>query len=459
MESAAPFKTKGEWAKADNRAYQKAHAEKWVECTAHMTPGHRHNGALTLEHCKADALKYGSRKEWVRAPGGAYDKAYKNGWLPQCCAHMKSTWRTYGILTLESCMKSAAPFKTVGEWIAARRNDYRRAHSKGWLPQCTAHMKFSRLPNGSWTFEACLADALKYTSRSEWQRASCGAHKAACKNGWLPQCTAHMPCRSQEQAQRAFTHQLRSAAPLDVEIRDGVRGILPSRRAELDMVAYRAGVPFLAVEYCGIPWHSDHPKIGKRGKEYHENRRRQCEAKGIRLIHVWEDEADNPALLDMIEEAIGAFRPVLYAEDCAARDLSADEAVAFYSENHPHGAPAPEAQTFHRGLVHDGEVIAAVSYILHDGVEDWSMVRFAKKIRWRVKGALAALLTFGSIVTEVDMDIFDGSDLKAAGFVRVGAQPRFSRVENGARVENYKGNPPRWFKLWHCATAIYGLAL
>lgn len=45
----------------------------------------------TLAECKQDAIKYNSRKEWREGNFSAFNKAYYNGWLTQCCKHMQTS--------------------------------------------------------------------------------------------------------------------------------------------------------------------------------------------------------------------------------------------------------------------------------------------------------------------------------------------------------------------------------
>ena len=66
---------------------QEAH-EKFV--TENIKYKKYHQGAVwTLSECKQDALKYNTRKDWREDNFSAYNKACYNGWLSQCCGHMK----------------------------------------------------------------------------------------------------------------------------------------------------------------------------------------------------------------------------------------------------------------------------------------------------------------------------------------------------------------------------------
>ena len=43
----------------------------------------------TLESCKESASKFNSRYEWRKLDTASYACALRNGWLNECCEHMK----------------------------------------------------------------------------------------------------------------------------------------------------------------------------------------------------------------------------------------------------------------------------------------------------------------------------------------------------------------------------------
>ena len=43
----------------------------------------------TLESCKESASKFNSRYEWRKSDTASYACALRNGWLNECCEHMK----------------------------------------------------------------------------------------------------------------------------------------------------------------------------------------------------------------------------------------------------------------------------------------------------------------------------------------------------------------------------------
>lgn len=67
-------------------------------------------GAIwTLSECKRDARNYSTKTEWREGNFAAYNKACYNGWLAQCCSHMKTanTRKRKPELTYEEVLQAA----------------------------------------------------------------------------------------------------------------------------------------------------------------------------------------------------------------------------------------------------------------------------------------------------------------------------------------------------------------
>lgn len=92
---------------------------------------------------------------------------------------------------LELCKQDALKYNTRSEWEKNSRNSYGAAHKHKWAEVCCSHMKASKTGK-KWTLELCRLDALKYNTRSEWQMNSVGAYAAAHRSGWLDECSSHM---------------------------------------------------------------------------------------------------------------------------------------------------------------------------------------------------------------------------------------------------------------------------
>ena len=92
--------------------------------------------------------------------------------------------------TKEAVLADALKYSSKSEW---RKNSraYAMATRQGWLDEACAHMQV--LWTAKWNKEAVLADALKYQARGEWENNSSGAVASAKRNGWYEEATQHMP--------------------------------------------------------------------------------------------------------------------------------------------------------------------------------------------------------------------------------------------------------------------------
>lgn len=122
------------------------------------------------------------------------------------------------------------------------------------------------------------------------------------------------------------------------EVQRNVRGLIP--RLELDLVVPGLGVAF---EFNGVYWHSD--RIPGRGGDYHVRKREACEAAGLRLVSVWEDDwlERREAVLEHVRGVLSApERPLVRASACALGlvGLDAVDGASMFAENNPAGVPA-----------------------------------------------------------------------------------------------------------------------
>jgi uncharacterized protein YnzC (UPF0291/DUF896 family) len=89
--------------------------------------------------------------------------------------------------TLEECKEIALRYNTRSEWEKNDNKSYSAALRNGWLEQCCGHMEAQH-----WTLEECKEIALRYKTRSEWKKNDNKSYQAAYKKGWLEQCCGHM---------------------------------------------------------------------------------------------------------------------------------------------------------------------------------------------------------------------------------------------------------------------------
>lgn len=139
MESAGRHEFKEDWKAAERGAYDSALRNGWFEkATAHMPDvwGKWNN----KEDVIADAQKYPHSSAWKRANAGAYGKAVEKGWLEEATAHMARLQKPVGYWTKETVFESAQPFDCPSDWRRQLSTAWHRAYQNGWMEECTAHM-------------------------------------------------------------------------------------------------------------------------------------------------------------------------------------------------------------------------------------------------------------------------------------------------------------------------------
>jgi G:T-mismatch repair DNA endonuclease (very short patch repair protein) len=152
----------------------------------------------------------------------------------------------------------------------------------------------------------------------------------------------------------------------------------------------------LAVEFCGMYWHSHGDKDDERkNKQRHAQKYQLCAAKGIRLITLYETEwAESAATIKrMLRNAIGKTRGKLMARKCELKKPTVQEARAFYNKYHPQGGAGHGE---HYGLYWKGKLVACMRF--NFGSNDrghgaasrtWTLGRYATRLS--VAGAASRL--------------------------------------------------------------------
>ncbi|OQB48436.1 MAG: GIY-YIG catalytic domain protein [bacterium ADurb.Bin157] len=191
LEEALEYETRKEFKENSASAYGSARKNKWLdEICSHMKSNINPKNYWTKKRCHEEALKYKSRTEFNRKSGSAYSAAIKLGILDTICLHMdKKPW---GIWTKEKCHKEALKYKTKKDFKTGCSSAYYSATKNGFLDEICRHMIPFRKPKGFWTFEQCKKEAVKFETRSEFQKENISAYREALNNGWLDKICSHM---------------------------------------------------------------------------------------------------------------------------------------------------------------------------------------------------------------------------------------------------------------------------
>ena len=139
----------------------------------------------TFEEVKKEALKFNSKKEFLKNNMGAYSAAEKKKWLTAVCEHMVVIKRPNNYWTKEKCQEEALKFSSRAQFAKESENIYKTSSRKGWLNEVCSHMIKIRELRGYWTYENCKMEAAKYRNKSQFKTGSSGAYSAAKNNDWL----------------------------------------------------------------------------------------------------------------------------------------------------------------------------------------------------------------------------------------------------------------------------------
>lgn len=194
----------------------------------------------------------------------------------------------------------------------------------------------------------------------------------------------------------------------------------------------------LAIEFNGVYWHSE--ATGK-DKDYHANKTRLCAEKGIRLLHIWEDEwLRNPELVQrMIARKLGKSAEVrVPARKTTIISLTKDEALPFLNEHHIQGFTSG---TYYLGLRNGDELVAVM--VLKRTKQELRLERYAtscivqggfgKLIAW-----IQRTLDFEKIITFADLCVSDGGLYENNGWTRDGElAPDYRYVVRSERVHKF----------------------
>jgi hypothetical protein len=114
----------------------------------------------------------------------------------------------------------------------------------------------------------------------------------------------------------------------------------------------------LAIEYCGLYWHSE--AQDRIYPSYHYKKLKTCNAKGIRLITIFEDEWQHKKELciSRIDAALGINQKKIFARKCEVREISKQEATDFLNKNHLQGYSGCLERI---GLFHNGNLVSAMT--------------------------------------------------------------------------------------------------
>lgn len=235
----------------------------------------------------------------------------------------------------------------------------------------------------------------------------------------------------------------------DEEVLNNIRDIISPK--ELDVYIPSKNV---AIECDGLYWHSDEIK----SNDYHFNKTISCEEKGIRLLHIFEDEWNfkKEICKSIIAESLGIYQNKIDSEKCFASEINENSAKEFLENNSIYEFEITDA---YFGLFYDTELVYVVSL-----KDEQFIIQECAKLNTFVENGLNKLINFiitqinNSVFIEVDRRLQNIEFYKSCGFKKVSeSKPNYFYVfghnrekEMSKLAENYRFSEEETRRIYDC---------
>jgi hypothetical protein len=225
--------------------------------------------------------------------------------------------------------------------------------------------------------------------------------------------------------------------------------IIKSYRSGLEIDIY---LPKLNIgfEFNGLYWHSEIFK----DKYYHLNKTNHFKEKGIRIIHIWEDDWNlrQDIIKSQIKNWLSLIDNKIYARKCEVRKIdNIDEYRNFLNNNHIQGYTSA---TLKIGLYYNNELISLMTFDHFEGrksipINEWNLSRFCNKLDYNVVGGASKLLKYfinnynpTRIISFSDISWSNGDLYSKLGFsVSSISKPNYSYL-----IDKKRSNKQKWKK-------------
>lgn len=203
----------------------------------------------------------------------------------------------------------------------------------------------------------------------------------------------------------------------------------------------------IAIEYDGLYWHNELNK----DKNYHLNKTKLCEEKGIRLIHIFEDEwiYKEDIVKSRLKAILGTIDRKIYARKCKIKELIFKETKEFLENNHIQGNCLSK---YRYGLYYNNELVSVMTFgskrrNLGSKSEDdtYELLRFCNKTNTMIIGGASKLLKHFinelkplKIISYCDRRWSNGNLYEKLGFrFNHHSQPNYFYVKNDKRLNRF----------------------
>ena len=199
----------------------------------------------------------------------------------------------------------------------------------------------------------------------------------------------------------------------------------------------------LGFEFNGLYYHSDKYK----DKWHHINKTKYFKEKGIRIIHLWEDDWDlRRAIIEsQIKNWLGLTTNKIFARKCYVKEIKDSKIVTeFLEENHIQGGVGSSLKLV---LYYEGKLVSLMTFDHYEGRnkmnnDEWNINRFCNKINYNIIGGASKLFKHllknydvKRVISYSDRDWSLGGLYETLGFKNISeGSPDYKYIYEGVRV-------------------------
>jgi hypothetical protein len=224
-----------------------------------------------------------------------------------------------------------------------------------------------------------------------------------------------------------------SMSIFQTEIVDYVKQLLPSEpivinnRAVLSPLELDIYIPGknIAIEADGIYYHSE--VSGTRNKNYHLNKTKLCAMKGIRLVHIFENDWNHckNIVKSILKTLLLKENRIIYARKCSIKEIDPIQKSEFLEQNSLHGN---DTAMIRLGLFDEDRLIAAMTFSSSKFTEKehWEISRYCSLLGVTVVGGMSKLFSYfikhfkpEIVAAYTDRRYFSGESFLKLGFTFV----------------------------------------
>lgn len=158
----------------------------------------------------------------------------------------------------------------------------------------------------------------------------------------------------------------------------------------------------IAIEFNGNKYHTEW--FGGKTRQYHLNKTKLCKQKGIKLIHIFEDEFLNlkEIVLNKISHILGIQTKLekIYGRKCNIKKIDKDSAKNFLEKYHIQGY---DPSTIYYGAYYNEQLIAVMCFLKENKEGKWELTRFASDYNYICCGVGGKL--FKHFIKEYDPQV------------------------------------------------------